>query len=167
VQITVGKMRKYSITLVFSSRSYSSQVSTIIAFSDCCLQSSQIWHRCQNFHFEVFLADSRMAARHGVHQNNMVFILYPWLLFSQGGLMYLHRCILFVSLQQWCVYADSCVCRFCYLLVNLLLWSKVLSIFWSRFSPRRISCFHLDPNRELSVLPSRLAPSMKWLICHP
>jgi hypothetical protein len=42
------------------------------------------------------------------------------------------------------------VCRFCYLLLNLLLCSKVLSTSWSRLSPWWISCFHLDPNRIVS-----------------
>jgi hypothetical protein len=66
VQITFGKIRKYSITLVIISWSYSRQISTIIAFSDCILQSSQVWHWCQNFHFEIFLVDSRMASYRGV-----------------------------------------------------------------------------------------------------
>jgi hypothetical protein len=55
VQITVGTMRKYSITLVFSSWSNYRHVSTKIAVSNCCLQWSQIWCRCQIFCFEVFL----------------------------------------------------------------------------------------------------------------
>jgi hypothetical protein len=55
-KITVGKMWKSSISLVFNSWSDSSRVSTRIIFSDCRLQR---W--CQNVRFEVFLANSRMA----------------------------------------------------------------------------------------------------------
>jgi hypothetical protein len=63
---TIGKRKKYSITLVFDSSLDSSHISTRIKFSDCCLQSSQIWRRCQNFRFEVFLVDSRMPTCHGI-----------------------------------------------------------------------------------------------------
>jgi hypothetical protein len=54
------------MTLVISSWSDSIHVSTRIAFSNCVLQSSQIWRRCQNFCFEIFSADSRMATCCGV-----------------------------------------------------------------------------------------------------
>jgi hypothetical protein len=60
MRVTVGKRIKYYITLVFSSWSYSGHISTRIEYFDYCLQSSQIWRRCQNFRFEVFLVDSRM-----------------------------------------------------------------------------------------------------------
>jgi hypothetical protein len=59
-------MKKYSITLVFSSWSDSCHVNIRITFSDCSLQLSQIWRRCQNFRFEVILADSRRATCRGV-----------------------------------------------------------------------------------------------------
>jgi hypothetical protein len=55
VQIAVGKRKKYSIMLVLDYSSYSSHISTRIAFLACYSQSSQIWHWCQHFRFEVFL----------------------------------------------------------------------------------------------------------------
>jgi hypothetical protein len=55
VQITVGKIRKFSITLVFVSRSYFPHRSPRFALPDCCSQSSPIRRRCRNFCFEVFL----------------------------------------------------------------------------------------------------------------
>jgi hypothetical protein len=51
-------------------------------------------------HFEVFFVDSKMATYHGVHRHDVVFISYPWLLFSQDESIRLYECILFISLQQ-------------------------------------------------------------------
>jgi hypothetical protein len=59
-------MRKYSITLVFSSWLDSCHDSARIIFSDCGSQLSQIWCRYQKFYFEVVLVDSRMSICHGV-----------------------------------------------------------------------------------------------------
>jgi hypothetical protein len=66
MQVTVGNMEKYSITLVISSWSDFSNISTRIAFPDCILQSSQIWCQCQKICFEVFSTDSRMVTCCGV-----------------------------------------------------------------------------------------------------
>jgi hypothetical protein len=66
VQITVGNIKKCSTSIVFGSRSDFPQRSPRFALTYCCSQSSQIRRRCRNFHFKVFLADSRMATYRGV-----------------------------------------------------------------------------------------------------
>jgi hypothetical protein len=66
VKITVGNIRECYKTLVFGSRSDFPQSSPKFALTDCCSQSSQIRHRCHNFCFEVFFADSRMPTYHGI-----------------------------------------------------------------------------------------------------
>jgi hypothetical protein len=86
-------MKESSITIVLGYRSDSRHGSTIIDFSYCCLQSSQIWRRCQKFSFEVFLVDSRMDTCRGVSTSwwgiYLVLLvssraLYLWLLNCVG-----------------------------------------------------------------------------------
>jgi hypothetical protein len=64
--ITVGKIRKYSITLVISYCSHSSHISTRIEFLTAAYSHFRFDVGVRNFHFEVFLMDSRMATCHGV-----------------------------------------------------------------------------------------------------
>jgi hypothetical protein len=93
---------------VLSSWSDSSHFSTRIAFSDCCLQSSQSWRWRQNFCFGIFLENSRMAITMVFQQHDVTFIIYLWLLHSQGGPDSLHKLIISVFLQQLCAYEWSC-----------------------------------------------------------
>jgi hypothetical protein len=51
VLITVRKMRKSPMTLLFDSRSNSYPISIRFAFPDCYVWSSQIGRRCQNYSF--------------------------------------------------------------------------------------------------------------------
>jgi hypothetical protein len=85
VQITVGKRRKYSITLVFISWSYSRLVSIRIEFSDCYSQSSQILRICQKFLFWSFLGrfkDGHMCGVSttlwGVYRVSMIAYFIRW-----------------------------------------------------------------------------------------
>jgi hypothetical protein len=59
-------MRKYSMTLVFSSLSNFYHVSARITFSNCGSQLSKIWHRCQKSSFWNLLGEFKDGHRHGV-----------------------------------------------------------------------------------------------------
>jgi hypothetical protein len=109
--MTFGKMRKYSITLVIISWSDSRKISTIIAFSDCILQSSQIWCWCQkNFILNFFWWIRGWPPVVVFQQRDGVFILYLWWLLSQYGVnsSYEIKISIFFFFQMLCAYAWSC-----------------------------------------------------------
>jgi hypothetical protein len=66
MQITVRNMRKYSITLVFSSWSDSCHVSARITFYDYSSQLSQILTSVAKFSFWNLLGEFKDGHRHGV-----------------------------------------------------------------------------------------------------
>jgi hypothetical protein len=54
----------------------------------------------KKIHFEVFLEDSRISC-HDVHQHDVMFILYPWLLFSQDGSVRLYKRITYATFNEY------------------------------------------------------------------
>jgi hypothetical protein len=156
MKITVRRVRKSSITLVISVWSDCSLIGSRIAVSNCGLQSS---HE-QTFHFEVFPGDSRMATCHCVYLIYMIALFLRWV--NPSTRTHTFR---LPSTMMW-------LCRF-------LVSADFVTYSWISYYARRFypllgqDCprggFHVFIwiPIELSVLPSRLAPSMKLLSCHP